>query len=173
LKEGLLRSMLNTTISKITVSDLCKVAGVNRATFYNHYDTPTSVLRDIAYDYADMLHKIYYSTRSGKNTVSGAAVEACLEYLHTKKQEIKILFSDNAENCMSGFALQIITDSVQNHKEEIAKSAESMEDTFLYAIITSSAAFALIKIWLTMDIKKTPKEIVELLVKVFGEKYIS
>ncbi len=50
---------------------------------------------------------------------------------------------------------------------------ESSEDVFLCAIITASAAFGLISTWLAMDIDKTPKEIVGLLVGTLGGKFFS
>ncbi len=40
LKEGLLRCLETKDLEEITISELCKEAGINRATFYKHFNTP-------------------------------------------------------------------------------------------------------------------------------------
>ena len=61
LREGMLRCMESKQLSRITVSDLCKESGINRATFYNHYDSPSMILRELAYEYANQITAIYES----------------------------------------------------------------------------------------------------------------
>ena len=39
LQEGLLRLLETKRLDKISVTELCREAGINRATFYNHYDS--------------------------------------------------------------------------------------------------------------------------------------
>lgn len=51
MKEGLLRLLKKKHISKISVSELCKKAQINRTTFYRYYQTPSDVLQEIALDY--------------------------------------------------------------------------------------------------------------------------
>ena len=44
------------------------------------------------------------------------------------------------------------------------------EARYLYAVVTASAAYGLIRVWLRGDISKSPAELVKLLVDVFGNK---
>ena len=60
LREGLLRLMKNKPASKITVSELCRESGINRAAFYNHYHTPALLLKEIVWDYKDQFRSTYY-----------------------------------------------------------------------------------------------------------------
>jgi len=156
IKEALLRTLETKTISGITISELCTNAGINRATFYNHYENPLMVMKEIAYDYASVLQSTYYNAVNGGATKKGA-IEECLKLLYVRKNEIKLLFSDNAENCISGFGLNIVMDDLDKKKLTVS------DDYYLKAIITSSAAFGLIQVWLTQDIKKTPRQIVEII----------
>ena len=39
LQEGLLRLLETKTLDKISVTVLCRESGINRATFYNHYNS--------------------------------------------------------------------------------------------------------------------------------------
>ncbi len=172
LKEGLLRCIVSTPISGITVTDLCREAGVNRATFYNHYGAPTMVLREIAEDYARHLREIYYACREQQGGNREQAILSCLRYLYDKKEEIKILLSPNAENYISGFGLEIIKKRLSERADQIKKEFPgSSGDYYLASVLTASAAYGLFQIWLVQDIDKTPEEIVELLKSTFVEKY--
>ena len=63
LKEGLLRILEKETLSKISISELCEKSGINRGTFYKHYESPATILRDIAYDYDRQMSIIYETTQ--------------------------------------------------------------------------------------------------------------
>lgn len=172
LKEGLLRTIEHKPLSKISVSELCKQAGVNRATFYNHYDSPTLLLKDIAKDYSQHLRELYYTNKQAGNHSEEQAILACLEYLYAQKNEIKILLSPNAENSISGFGLEIIQERLESSRHAIGNTFPgSYEDYYLGMILTASAAFGLFRIWLVKDIDKSPEEILALLKHTFGKRF--
>ncbi len=164
LKEGLLRIMNEKPISKISVSELCKEAGVNRVTFYNHYSSPVMILREMAWDYADQLESMYRTERYERGLSEESAMEVCLDYLLEHKAEIKILFSKNAENNISAFGLEIVKNFLTAREPEYRRNVpEDDTDSFLYVITIASAAYGLISVWLTKDIEKTPGEIAVIL----------
>lgn len=172
LKEGLLRCLSRKPLSLITVSDLSKEAGVNRATFYNHYDTPVSLLKDIANDYAVNLCKIYHTEKENPDSSEDQAILACLDYLYSNREEVKILCSKNAENHISGFGMEIM----QEHFMKSIPTTLKQEEALLETVITASATYGLFKVWITNDIRKTPKEILALLKRMVGgnlEKAVS
>ena len=47
IKQTLLETMKKTAFEKITVSELCKIAGINRGTFYLHYCDLWAVLEEL------------------------------------------------------------------------------------------------------------------------------
>jgi len=50
IKDALLDLLEREPLSKISVTDLCKLADVNRATFYAYYSDPQALLREIEND---------------------------------------------------------------------------------------------------------------------------
>ena len=172
LKEGLLRMLERETLSKISISELCEESGVNRATFYKHYESPAMILRNIAYDYDEQMSGIYESARrAGKN--EEARIEACMQFLLERKPEIKILFSKNAESSLNRFCLGIVNEKLAHRRELLQERMQgNSDDHFLYAVATASAAFGLLEVWLTMDIKKSPKELVTILKTVIRENLL-
>ena len=49
LKEALLKLLHTRQLNKITITDLCRESGINRATFYRHYEEPKDILNEIRY----------------------------------------------------------------------------------------------------------------------------
>ena len=65
LKEGLLRCLKHTEIDKLSISDLCRESGINRATFYHHYQLPKDVLSDIGWEHTLEIKRIFESDPRG------------------------------------------------------------------------------------------------------------
>ncbi len=173
LHEGMLRMLAEQTISKISITDLCKESGVNRATFYKHYESPVMILREIAWDYATQMRTIYETSPKNTREERDIAMASCLRFLYERKAEVRLLFSKNAENCISGFGLEVVNDFLAKNKDLLrAKFGSNEDDYYLYAILTSSAAYGLLQIWLVEDIRKTPEEIVAVLRNTFGENLL-
>lgn len=51
IKQALVDMLHHQELSKITVQALCEEASINRSTFYNHYQSPQSVLKNIEKDF--------------------------------------------------------------------------------------------------------------------------
>ncbi len=53
LKTALLKIIREKSINKITVTELCREAHINRNTFYSHYSSPVELLDEIERNFAD------------------------------------------------------------------------------------------------------------------------
>ena len=98
LKEGLLRLLKTEELKKIRICQLCEEAGVNRATFYRHYETVQDVLFELERDIAlQMLPK-------GGVPTEPSQIRHRLEELFTFVKEnaevIRILIRCSAEGDM-------------------------------------------------------------------------
>lgn len=168
LCEGLLRCLKRKPIEKITVNELCAESGVHRTTFYKHYRAPIQILHDMACDYAAELRTIFEETLRGDPQNIARAAEACCEYLYDKKEEIKLLFSENAGRHLERTAIEIMSGMARQGKAE--RGAPDMDVSERALIISASgmAAYGLLTCWLTEDIPKTPHEIVAIMQRIFG-----
>ncbi len=162
LREGMLRCLEAKPLSKITVSDLCRESGINRSTYYNHYDSPALILKEISFEHAEKLSSIYESRCTPRKNDDRAALEACLIYIAERKAELKILFSENAENYLAGIAMEIINKKLAQNAVLIGDQNQC-EDYLLRAATAGSAVFGFIQTWLLRDIEKTPSDLVKIL----------
>ncbi|MBR6707169.1 MAG: TetR/AcrR family transcriptional regulator [Clostridia bacterium] len=164
LREGLLRCLKNTPIEKITIHRLCEESGVNRTTFYKHYQTPIQVLYEITCEYADQLQSIYEECIKSTPGAYTRAAEACCEYLYSKKAEIKVLFSENTGMYIEKAAVDIMEWMI---KAGSGRNADT-DELRLFICTGSMAIYGLIKCWLTEDIQRTPHDIVMIMDRYFG-----
>jgi len=51
LKEGLMRLLNDKSLDKISITKLCRESGINRTTFYRHYEWPRDVLMEMQNDF--------------------------------------------------------------------------------------------------------------------------
>ena len=47
LKEGLLRLLKTKPLDKINIVELCNESGINRTTFYRHYELPKYIINEM------------------------------------------------------------------------------------------------------------------------------
>ncbi|MFF5996155.1 TetR/AcrR family transcriptional regulator [Lysinibacillus sp. KU-BSD001] len=68
LKDAVLTLVKEKDFKAISITEIAKVAGCNRVTFYSHYEDSTQVLADIFRDYLDELAQYYRDSYKGKET---------------------------------------------------------------------------------------------------------
>lgn len=160
LREGLLQCLKSKPLSKITVTELCREAGVNRATFYHHYETPPMILREMAYEYYEHMGAIYKAHQNKKTKTN--PLEAIFNYVLEHKDELKVMLSNNAENYLASIFMDITNEFVSKHLSSYEDSVNDREEYLLRAVMAASATFSFIQVWITMDIDKSTKELAEI-----------
>ena len=73
LKQALLTLKEEKNVDKITVKELCETAGINRGTFYLHYDSPSALLADIENQFLEenlAIFRSYWKTQRDRNLMT-------------------------------------------------------------------------------------------------------
>ena len=158
LKEGLIRLLQKKDIEKIGVSELCAESGINRATFYRHYEIPLDILREIQNDF---MTEIDLPTREPKNVQEIADnFERICCFLKQNELITKALLKTSTDQELSILINKyshILLNST--YKDKIDE-----ESTRLVLKGLAGGAIALLRAWILEDSNKTPKELAELLV---------
>lgn len=94
ISEALLKMLKTCNINKISIRELCQVAGINRTTFYNHYGSQYDVLNEIA----DMYIQSTSFTVINDLAV-GKSIDECLtlvlHYIKDNLEFAKLILSQN------------------------------------------------------------------------------
>ena len=169
LQEGLLRLLRTEKLEDISVTALCKEAGINRATFYNHYTSPTALLNEMELEFVSGLKEL------GKAPTSVNDLFNCLEQYCIKLKENQSLVSilvryradHDIEDVFTNMAAYYGQNRLDMNKTHLDEDTIRLVSTFLY-----SGCYTLVREWLLQDIQKTPKEIATLILSMISKDYL-
>lgn len=158
LREGLLTLLEEQPIEKISVTELCRVSGINRSTFYNHYNSPLDILVELKERVTQELKEIAYR-HQGLDSLVDAMEEFCT-HLKQYPQIATILMAIDTE-----------TDFVEvirlNRKHFLFREDPYHRDAdpdalHLNSTFVCAGCYYMIREWLIRDIRKTPREVAEM-----------
>ncbi len=168
LKDALVSLLTEKDFEKINISELCRVAGINRATFYKHYTTPHDIVIDIENDIISTVQK-----PSGMLTTESMQLyleNTCI-CLHENAELLKLLVKCNNDAdfnlLLDDFfkALWSLRHSISSMKEIDADSVR------LASSFIASGMYCLLRQWILEEINKTPKEIAELIFNIINKNH--
>lgn len=165
LKDGLLRLLENKNIDKINVTELCRESGINRATFYTHYDTPHDILIEVEHDVIRTLHELYLQKKPQNIQ---AAIEAMVQYYYDHADLLRILISNFSDRHLAS----MLQDSYLNSVNTSIFKNLGEDDIKLVSAYIAGGGYLLMSTWLKEDIQKTPKEIAQLICGLLPESVL-
>ena len=157
LRDSLMALMEEKPISRISVTELCKGAGVNRGTFYSHYREPEDVLRNIEEDLVSNVSDIL-DNLSDTSEIYHAVTQA----LYRNRDACRLLISPNGDpNCIKHM-LELSTRYFAKHTQS-ALNTDPAALRYMHAFMFAGTV-AVLEEWLTKDPGRTPEEIAEIII---------
>lgn len=157
LLEALLELLEKKHINEISVTELCRAAGINRATFYKHYSTPNDILLGVNRTLMQQLHAI----QQGDSDVRGIIERSCL-FIHENADMVRILIKSNLDETFARSSFQTLGNLMYTSKFWQREDCDET-DRKLWVTFIVSGCYSLMRAWLTEDIDKTPQEIAGLI----------
>lgn len=145
-------------IDKITVSELCKEANVNRTTFYKYYMTPRDIVQESLNQLMNDLLKHIQADRESK-----APVDPYPTILHGCK-----LFHD--DKALNSDLLNDMTPVMEVLQTFFHNVKELTEDDIRLLMFISGGCVSYLRYWFMIEPERTPEEAAEGLTK-FVLKY--
>lgn len=161
LKEAMLELLKEKQLSQINVSELCRVAGINRATFYKHYAIPQDVLREIEGDVVTALRKLA-PTENTPETARKYLEDIC-SYLYNSRDLMRILLTCKTDEDLREAIGEINRRFWGRYRQQNPGLDEA--GTTLMVTFYSSGAYYMMRQWLLEDVDKTPSEVADLVVR--------
>lgn len=97
-REVLLELLQSKPLSKITITEICEKADLNRSTFYAHYVEVRDLLHDIENEMISNIPKVYGNNEHNSKTVKIAELESFFDYVRENAFEFRILLIDSDSN---------------------------------------------------------------------------
>ena len=93
LKEALIRLLREKKLEHISIKELCEEAGINRATFYRHYELPRSVLEEIK---SDLIREVRAEIETAeKERDLRTIVRSVCRYLYEHRDTVTVFLRDD------------------------------------------------------------------------------
>lgn len=161
IHEALIRLLEKKPIDKIKVNELCAASGINRATFYRHYETLQDILCEIE---AEMIRTMPQpGQKPGNPEEARAYLEQVFRYLYDHIPIMQILFLNRTDEEM----MQSMTAFFQDYLDiflETLPMARPSEDTLQITItLLAGGCHYLVKKCVMGQIQKTPAELADIL----------
>lgn len=157
LQEALMRLLEKKDIAKVNITELCSEAGINRVTFYRHYEMPHDVLMEMERNLLDDLQR----TCPMPQTMSDFKqyLEDICTYLDTHIDVLKLMVQNNSDQ---DFYL-LFSDVLHKHWQSSVLSTmlgePDPETMNILSVYYAGGGYFIMRQWLLGNIRKTPREI--------------
>ncbi len=170
LYEALLSLLENKSLQKITITELCAKAGINRATFYKHFSTPKDVLTDQVQHLIQNFIDTESSDLPDQLPISQEHLEKVCQYLYDNADLVKVLIENNMDSEISCI-LNNIPPKLSLLRRDLNQKLDD-DSLKLLSNFICFGGYCLIRQWILEDIPKTPKEISTLLFEISTKGWI-
>ena len=163
IETAFLSLILNHKYEDITASQICKQAGVNRSTFYCHYNDINDLIIKIEGKFAKGMASIF---NYGERQTHEAFIEMFTFVRDNKyfyKAFLNIPYATNAEVTIKSNILSRI-------KESDSAIIGSDVEVFYRASFFGAGIKEICRIWLERDCKETPQQMAELLLNEYTNR---
>lgn len=165
LKESMLKILKEKELDTINVTELCREAGVNRATFYRHYEIPRDVLMEIQQDlFRELRQKISLPGTLGDIRY---AVEQLCSYMNDHQELLRILVQNNSDTDFANFISDAYLELAKDYSHMAALKKLSQEDIQFMTLYSAGGSYFVLRSWIMGSFKKSPQEMADYVYSLF------
>lgn len=160
IREAFAECLNEKEIHKIGIRELCEKAGINHCTFYRYYGSQYDVLTEMENDLLNAVEKAI------KDDDKTQPLQALFEYLGKNADICKLLVNNNIDQTFPEklFSMPIIQEQM-NYMVETAPEKLNVE---YYSNFLFYGVYRIVQLWINKDKRESPKEIVRLILTLFG-----
>ena len=162
LKEGLLRLLKTKPLDKINIMELCNESGINRTTFYRHYELPKDILNEMQAEFMEEMRE------SMKKLQTEHDLEQILIYLQNHSDLVTLFIRYNSDEEWTDMFRTLHHDICD---AQILKDLDSESEELFYTFLAGGTYF-LLRQWLIAGMDKSPKEVASLILRIINKKTI-
>lgn len=163
LKESFIKLLKQKAISRITITEICDEADINRATFYAHYTDQYDLLKQIEQELVDDINTYLSNYSFHENgSESFQLMEQIFEYIKANSEVCSVLLSESGDKQFRKDVLLIV--QRQCIAEWTSKNVNKDIAEYLYAYATNGSIGIIIK-WLQEGMERSTEEMAQIIIK--------
>lgn len=160
LRESIIELLKEKPISRLTITELCKKADINRATFYSHYRDQFDLLTQIESEFiADINSYLdHFLLEAGEDNIVQILVKI-LDYIDQNSELCHVLLGNNGNIDFQTKIIQVVSQRVVfEWKKKQRVDETTAEYIYTYVAIGS---IGVIRKWLEDSNRKSPQNMAE------------
>ncbi len=164
IKDSFIELLMNKDISKITITEICELADLNRATFYAHYQDQYDLMKQIQ---AELIENVTNYLELESHTelaqIPVANVERIFDYIKENARICKILLGEQGD---INFQKQVLALAYEKNILDLTSLAKiSPEEAEYINTFSLAGAVGLIQKWLNEDLNKSSRFMAETIMR--------
>lgn len=161
IRDTFINLLLEKDIKKITVSEICQLSDINRATFYRYYLDVYDLLDKIEEEFVNELKNAIPTNNENYYSVSSFSKELLNVFL-SNKELVKILFNTNNNVYFLNDILELAYDKCrQKWQTDLPNVSE--EDIEYASVFIFNGALGVVNYWVKNDFDKDVDEVAEII----------
>ncbi len=154
IKDSLLKLLAKQPIKDVTVKEICALAGINRATFYLHYQDPYDLLEQIE----NGLFEDLSTTVAEKQDDVSSLIQEIFKIIENNIDLCRVLFSENGDKMFLRRIMEIAREQEIANLQLQNPHATRAQLDYLYEFLTSGSV-AVVAQWVRSGMQETPLEL--------------
>ncbi|NLZ47588.1 MAG: TetR family transcriptional regulator [Clostridiales bacterium] len=152
IRNALLTLLKEKNIEKITVKEICTLAGINRATFYRHYQNQYELLSLLQNEMLENVKKIINSQKCDVDKL----ILLMLQLIYDNKEEWTLLMGDDTDPRIKTKLLNFLNEYLS---PKYKTQSQIMKNRFILHGFTGIFDY-----WIKSGMKESPEEIASYLI---------
>ncbi len=170
LQEGLLRLLEVKSLENISVTELCRESGINRATFYNHYSSPQELLNDLEKRLTEQLKPVIGTPRTAEEVIRH--VEEVCNFFYNNARTVLILHRCHADDDIAK-ALYELNQNFQLFRLSTRYTGSlNPHGLHFISVFFYTGCYNIILERLQNDLPFSPKEIADLMIRIARDNFL-
>lgn len=161
IKDTFISLLSQKDINKITVSEICNIADINRATFYRYYKDTYDLLDKIEQDFTSELKKTYQEENISEKSIFSFSSNMLTIFIKNKEL-VKILFSTNNNIYFLNEVLEIAYEKCKEKWEHDVPNITE-EEIESASIFIFNGALGIVNFWVKNNFDKDVNEIAKII----------
>ena len=162
LRSALIALLEDRRIGKVSVTDLCQKADINRTTFYAHYSNPGELLecmeREMLADILKFVERYEFADDAPSAHIKMARM---FEYIRSNAALCRTLLGPNGNMSIHGVMSAIAEHpNIPRLRAEHSHDKETLDCILLYTV---SGSIGVVRRWIESGLKKPAEDMAEML----------
>ena len=162
IRNSFIELLREKPVAKISVTELCERAGINRATFYAHYSDPSDLLRSIEDEILSDLSRWLEPAIAAQGDVAlSDMLTPIIEYIGENAGVCSVLLSSSGD---AGFQAKVV-DAVEQPFLASFRRGGSREVAEYFYTFAADGCVGMLKKWLSGGMTVPPAKLAEMMAR--------